>query len=707
MNLLSHQLLKGICSSTVARRMASVVEFALTVTLIFGFVGHRYGSQTGLVAACGLLLLPRIYGQAHLVDTDIPGLMIWVATAFAFWNGLYEPHGRMWRVLVGVLIGLAFIEKMATMAVLIPLLIWLLATRPTSAIRRHDALPALVDSFVTLGLLICPLLLAFREVTAMARLMPEVQDVNLFVSRPKTWMPGAFLAVPLIFWICRRLIAGCFPTSPIWGRERPGLETLAAVLAFPPVIAWLGNPAWWRETIPRLAHYYVLNSNRRGALPDIKILYLGQTYEFGLPWHNAWVLMAVTVPVGLLSFGIIGTMHSLLKARTSQLPLYFCLHLAVLPVLRMLPTPAHDGIRLFLPSFAFLSILAALGLRATASATARLLPRREQIVFLVLSSLVLLSEATALLRIHPYELSYYNSLVGGPRGAWRRGFELSYWYDAFTPRVLAELNQKLPPDAHVTFPNDLSSPTTFQELQALGRLRKDIMLETPGDTYPYLWLLTHDSKTTPNTRLLFALKPWFEDCPKQLDGARVVSVASPKAVARALALQLLTAGDSPRPDETPQAPVWVRTYLPAFGRLWGDGLIRSRPLTVNTPAFAWAKSDPKSLVDAAQILVRNKNGVLQGSQVSQKTLLPQSLLTSHPQVVQLFKILSRYDSQGPFFAELLRKDPEAISDAAQILVRHPDEIEHVLLRYPFTDPTTIGGYLDRELVDPQPDLPAR
>ena len=35
--------------------------------------------------------------------------------------------------------------------------------------------------------------------------------------------------------------------------------------------------------------------------------------------------------------------------------------------------------------------------------------------------------------VHPYELSYYNELIGGPRGAWARGFELTYWYDAFNP----------------------------------------------------------------------------------------------------------------------------------------------------------------------------------------------------------------------------------------------------------------------------------
>ena len=36
----------------------------------------------------------RVYGQAHLIDTDTPGLLIWSATALAFWNGLHVPNGR-------------------------------------------------------------------------------------------------------------------------------------------------------------------------------------------------------------------------------------------------------------------------------------------------------------------------------------------------------------------------------------------------------------------------------------------------------------------------------------------------------------------------------------------------------------------------------------------------------------------------------------
>ena len=58
----------------------------------------------------------------------------------------------------------------------------------------------------------------------------------------------------------------------------------------------------------------------------------------------------------------------------------------------------------------------------------------------VLALLVLGPAAWQLIKVHPFELSYYNELIGGPRGAWQRGFELTYWYDAFNDRTLAELN---------------------------------------------------------------------------------------------------------------------------------------------------------------------------------------------------------------------------------------------------------------------------
>ena len=112
---------------------------------------------------------------------------------------------------------------------------------------------------------------------------------------PPSTLPGAILLAPLIVWVVRRAHGLIFPDHPIWGVERPALEIWTAILAFAPAVGWLGNPAWWRETLPRMAHYYQLSADRRGALPDIRIMYFGDIYIYSLPWHNAWVLIAITV----------------------------------------------------------------------------------------------------------------------------------------------------------------------------------------------------------------------------------------------------------------------------------------------------------------------------------------------------------------------------------------------------------------------------
>ena len=49
--------------------------------------------------------------------------------------------------------------------------------------------------------------------------------------------------------------------------------------------------------------------------------------------------------------------------------------------------------------------------------------------------------------------------------------------------------------------------------------------------------------------------------------------------------------------------------------------------------------------------------------------------------------------------EMLHARPEALVEAIQMLNAHADEIERVLSRYGYTDPRTIGGYLDRDLAD--------
>jgi len=681
MCLLAHTAFRHWMKDIPSRRLASVLEYSLAITILFGFLARRYGGWVGGVAAGALLLMPRVYGDGHIAGTDTPGLLLWGATAVAFWNALHAKHGSGWRILVGVLLGLTFVEKMAAMAVVFPLFVWLVAGYlPTTFAGRWG--PAVwTDGVITSVALLAPLVLAFLEILSLAGRLPAPVETDLFVHRPAAYWPGGNLACPLAIWIVRRALFRALRGNTIWGVERPALETWTAVLAFAPIIAWLGNPLWWRETMPRLAHYLMINAARRGAVPDIPIFYFGQTYLYSLPWHNAWVLMAITVPAGILIAAAIGLAYALKLVRHDQVPTYFALHLITLPAIRMLGTPAHDGVRLFLPTFFFLAAMAAWGTAWAADWLGRLTRRPTGFWRWGLATLVLGPAAGQLVGIHPYELSYYNELIGGPRGAWRAGFELSYWYDAFNERALAQINDRLPPGATVDCLNPNAMPETFSVLQSLGQLRGDLKLGLRSPTeFPYAWLLTQDSKATAFTRLLFAMKPWYASRPRQLDGLRVATVADPIAVSRAWALQLLLDAPSGGPPEPPRAPVWVRSY-PRLAWFWGDGVPKSKAINIYERSLDWAQRDPGGLRAAAQVVAAGQAG-------------------ADEQSASLLSILKRHDALDPpdqlASERLLRGRPQALIEAVEILITRAGAVRTVLTRSSYTEAETIGGFLDRE-----------
>jgi hypothetical protein len=272
-------------------------------------------------------------------------------------------------------------------------------------------------------------------------------------------------------------------------------------------------------------------------------------------------------------------------------------------------------------------------------------------------------------------------MIDGPRGAWTRGlFELSYWYDAFNPATLDEINARLPAGAEVDFLNDKTNPSTFLELQSLGKLRKDVRLvQWVGGPFPHVWLLTQDSKASAFTRLLFAMKPWYAKRPRQLDGLQVAAVADPAAVSRAYALELLLDAPDDRPPDRPSAPEWVRRYAPFLGRLWGEGLTKMPRLGVNQRVLDWARRDPDGLLAAAQLLAERRQP------------------GNDPHALQLWNELRRIRSY-PFFVEwLLRARPEALVEAVRIVIERPAAVQSVLRRYSYTDPDSIGGPLDNDL----------
>ena len=222
-----------------------------------------------------------------------------------------------------------------------------------------------------------------------------------------------------------------------------------------PLVMLLFCPMWWAAPLSRGLEYF-RTVFRADEVWKIEVYYLGQTYIAGvnpIPWHNGLVLPAVTTPPWTLLLALLCAVQWI-RLRDARTGLWSKAAL-VLPFLRMLPnTPAHDGVRLMLPSICCLAPLAGFGfaglvdrIRVTTTGPS------HRVVRWLLVVLLLAGGAVAVVSMHPYEMSYYSEGIGGLAGASRLGFEVSYWFDALTPTALEDIQQHLPPGSRVwTFP---------------------------------------------------------------------------------------------------------------------------------------------------------------------------------------------------------------------------------------------------------------
>ncbi|MGW8283614.1 MAG: hypothetical protein ACWGON_09970, partial [Gemmatimonadota bacterium] len=267
------------------------------------------------------------------------------------------------------------------------------------------------------------------------------------------------------------------------------------------IVWYLFVPPSWSDPLGAVARLFTESLSRELTAP-MTTFYLGTTFPYVVPWHQSIVMLLVTVPLGILVLSLVGIFDAARsrkimrpadpRAALSRLCL---LHVGFFLAVMALPgSPNHDGVRLFLPAFPFVALLAGLGFGRLIDLAQRWLDRPASIlVGLVLASAYFLPAWWQTVRVSPYYLSYYNELIGGLRGAERAGMELSYWYDAMTPEFLARVGQTLPEGATV-----LTWPTWkyFEELQAMGRLRPDINLSREWPA-PYLLLLARKSTLFP------------------------------------------------------------------------------------------------------------------------------------------------------------------------------------------------------------------
>lgn len=269
------------------------------------------------------------------------------------------------------------------------------------------------------------------------------------------------------------------PVLAIWLLVRGGLRwRRVAVLGLGAAVVFVAvNPVMWVAPVQGLGDYFMAGLGRAESdAAQIVTHYLGQNYQYRPPWHYPFVWTAVTVPVTVWIAVLAGGASVQLRGLWGLCVLNL---LAIYAVLMLPQTPLHDGIRLFLPAFPFYALLAGVGLDEVRAWVERALPAqfdgRAPLIGAAAAVLLLGAGVLQTARYHPFQLSYFNSLVGGVEGADRAGLEITFMKEALTPEVLDDLVDRMPADATV-------DPDLFMEelcfYRELGRIPGGWTLET-------------------------------------------------------------------------------------------------------------------------------------------------------------------------------------------------------------------------------------
>jgi len=294
-----------------------------------------------------------------------------------------------------------------------------------------------------------------------------------------TKMQAVLLPIPIGLWALWQWRWRAVPMMLVFG-------TIGLAVFF------LGWPWLWLDPNAHLRDYFARSTNRA----TLHCYYLGQTFnDRDVPWHYSYVIFLLTVPVGLHLFGFWGAIarrtsgspstnaandqHSRINPRVLLLSItvLFPLTFFALPGLTV-----YDGSRLFLMVYPLWGMLAGRGAIVIYNwFTVRFNSR----IATCLLAVFFAAQLPGSLLTHPCQLSYYNLLVGGPKGANSLGFESTYWRDSITRDLLVEVAERLPRGSTI-YVAPVLHPTNLQDIEGLSPLllEREITLDAYDNKDP-------------------------------------------------------------------------------------------------------------------------------------------------------------------------------------------------------------------------------
>jgi hypothetical protein len=288
-------------------------------------------------------------------------------------------------------------------------------------------------------------------------------------------------------------LAGLIGLVYLFGVSRRNrLAAAAAYGVWAAAATYLSWPFLWTAPVQRLLQSASIMANFPWAG---LVLFDGARYSAdNLPWSYLPLLMnlQLTETFLLICYSAVGlSLWQLLFARVradwlSYVGLGFGLPLAAMILFR---PPLYDNFRqlLFLLPAAF--VLAASGVEALFERI------RSTWIRLALVIAVSLPGISAIVRLHPYQYVYYNSLAGGVGGAADR-FELDYWRTSFR-EIALWLNQDAAPGAAII---TVGASHTF-----VPYARPDLRVDAGGE-YDYAIIPSKWGRAYPDAEVLLTIE---------------------------------------------------------------------------------------------------------------------------------------------------------------------------------------------------------
>lgn len=320
----------------------------------------------------------------------------------------------------------------------------------------------------------------------------------------------------------------------LFSRRETSNNFYALLFVFPAAFFILIS-SFWPDTIKQVS-YFVQANLSRADWDRVPLFYKGVLYRWVVPytepsrypWDYPFVMLAVTVPLLVLLFFIAGLLfggepfNDNKKRWRAFLFFNFIIPLCLFAVPSV---PKYDGVRLYLPVLFLLCVFCAQGMDVLIEKITGLVSRKRFTPLVYTACIGML--CAPFINSHPFGLAYYNALAGGPGGAYKKGFETTYWGDALTRNFLQELPKNVFRKTKILFAPFNDGEISF--LQSVGWLPKDFQWEArnfiePPDLerFDYIVLQTRQGCFSDTSFLLLEkAKPFYR---QQFYGAPLISV---------------------------------------------------------------------------------------------------------------------------------------------------------------------------------------